>query len=603
MAKKSSTNKGRKALEKDQALLVTFEKTYLLKVVQSDFKQKEIIKITRVFDPREKIEGLLKGEDISQFDVDKVLSKSYASKPKDEQDLLRVFRFSFSDSTTKEKFAKMFSEHKDVVNVENDEIAEAYGTPVPVPNDDKYKLLWGMEKIKARDVWDCSKGCGVVVAVIDTGVDYKHPDLNHNMWEPTPGKMGLNFTNDNGGNPFDPMDGHGHGTHVSGTIAAEGNNQYGVIGVAPQAKIMALKALYNSKYGHVSDLANALVSAALLGADVINNSWGFVDRVPSNYTLSVAVTFAFNQGSIVVFGAGNANDNTVHYYPQNDKRTITVASTDGLDKKAASSNFGDEVDVSAPGVKIYSTLPGSNFGYDSGTSMAAPHVSGMIALILSKHPNLDFETVKNVVQTYSIPFPNDVTLGAGRISLEHLEELLCSCGSSACGIQTILGKRVLEYKRLSKFNVVPSSGSKGCTNVVPQKCYPVKIPNIKPCFELYWGDSKEDQIETRDTEVVYIRVCNPYNNVAFKGLKITSITISPVHILPNHDPSIRIIPSEIICYDNVLPCSCSTREFALLTRSAVPGQYKVHFEYCMDEVALLGKKHGKDEFSIRLINS
>jgi subtilisin family serine protease len=284
-----------------------------------------------------------------------------------------------------------------------------------LPNDSYYTSgqLWGLTKIQAPKAWDIAQGEGVVVAVIDTGVDYNHEDLFDNIWVNSTvvsdvngdGKIDLRDCDTNGNgiiernemkedmvgrdfvnNDIDPWDDHYHGSHCAGTIAAVGNNGKGVIGVAPKAKIMAVKGLSLSGSGPSTVLAKGIKYAADMGADVSSNSYG--GQGLSN-VFDDAVNYATSKGCVVVVAAGNANSETLTGSPANCENAITVAATDSSDKKAYFSSYGVKIDVAAPGVDIYSTFPMARGPYASisGTSMACPHVSGLAGLIISR--NLD----------------------------------------------------------------------------------------------------------------------------------------------------------------------------------------------------------------------
>lgn len=264
-----------------------------------------------------------------------------------------------------------------------------------------YGDLWGLHKINASSAWDKSTGAGVLVAVVDTGVDYNHPDIAANV---VPGR---DFVGASTGNPQqadDPMDHFGHGTHVAGTIAAVGNNDSGVIGVAWQAKVMPVRALDDNGQGLDSTLAAAVKYAADNGADVINASWG---GSGSSQTIADAVSYAYSMGVVFVASAGNDSDNADNFYPAAYWNVITVAASDPDDQLASFSNWGSKIDVAAPGVDILSlraagTSMGTPFydGYTraNGTSMAAPHVSGLAALILSAHPEYSNEDVRQAIR-------------------------------------------------------------------------------------------------------------------------------------------------------------------------------------------------------------
>ncbi len=238
------------------------------------------------------------------------------------------------------------------------------------PNDPLYQDLYGLQKIHAEQAWDITTGShNIVVAVIDTGIDYTHPDLAANMWinpDELPNNgldddndgfidniYGADFVNNDG----DPMDGHSHGTHCAGTIAAVGNNGVGVVGVNWNTKLMAVKGLSDQGTGTFGGLAASIVWAANNGAHVLSNSWGMSSRLPSLPIIETAVRYAYAKGCVVVFAAGNSNDDTQFYSPQNMQEPLVVAATDRNDQKADFSNYGSSVDVCAPGVGILSTVP------------------------------------------------------------------------------------------------------------------------------------------------------------------------------------------------------------------------------------------------------
>jgi|GEM_PF-2427469 len=300
------------------------------------------------------------------------------------------------------------------------------------PNDPFFSDLYGLHNtgqtggtvnsdIKAVEVWDFQVGdSAVIIADIDTGVDYTHPDLLGNMWA-NPGEIPGNGIDDDG-NGFiddfrgwdfynmdnDPMDDHGHGTHTAGTIAAEGNNGLGVVGVTWKAKIMPLKFLNSGGSGSSEDAALAIIYAADMGAKVASNSWGCGPSFDCfSQTLEDAIEYAQNKGMLFVAAAGNAgNDNDmIMTYPCTSiqSNVVCVAATDDSDKMAFFSSFGaNTVDLGAPGVNILSTVPTGSCvlcdpsGYISlsGTSMATPHVSGVAALIFSAFPSFQLEEIK-----------------------------------------------------------------------------------------------------------------------------------------------------------------------------------------------------------------
>jgi len=278
------------------------------------------------------------------------------------------------------------------------------------PNDTYYSLLWGLHNtgqsngtagvdIDAPDAWNLSTGSSdVVIAVVDTGVEYTHPDLAANMWvnskDPVNGVdddgnglsddyRGWDFTNKDN----DPLDDNGHGTHCAGIIAATGNNGVGVTGVNWKARIIPLKFLDSSGSGYTSDAISAILYANKMGATVISCSWGGSE---SSQSLKDAID---SSSAIVVCAAGNSGvdtDKTPNYPSSfNSSNIISVASITRTNARSSFSNYGlTSVDLGAPGSEIGSTYLNKSYVYMSGTSMATPYVSGVAALLLGKEPGL-----------------------------------------------------------------------------------------------------------------------------------------------------------------------------------------------------------------------
>lgn len=292
-----------------------------------------------------------------------------------------------------------------------------------IPNDPNYNQQWGMPKIDIETAWNKTLGNDIIVGVVDTGVDYQNSDISLNMWKNSQGHFGYDFSN----NTPNPMDSDGHGTHVAGIISAISNNEKQIAGVAPKAKIMAIKVFPNA---YDSRCAAGIKYAVDNGAKVINNSYGPTSRRPSNPVIEDAVSYAYSKGVIVVFAAGNSNDDVQYYSPANYSKVIAVGATDINDKRASFSNYGAQVAISAPGVSILSLRPNSNTPVNkSGTSMAAPFVTGVIALILKLNPNSStFDTVKKKLQTNGDTINTDKPIGkrlnAGKSVIKDPEQLL-----------------------------------------------------------------------------------------------------------------------------------------------------------------------------------
>jgi len=314
-----------------------------------------------------------------------------------------------------------------VLSVSEDEISNwgkftvhvQHGKDASVPNDANFSKLWGMDHWGDRDIdaveaWKKFNGSsqGIVLAVIDTGIDYTHPDLQDQMWvnpNEIPGNgidddqngivddvHGADFANNDG----DPLDDQMHGTHCAGTIAGKGNNGIGVAGVAWQGvRLMALKFLSASGGGRTSDAVKALNYAVAMGARVTSNSWG---GGGSSSAMRVAIERAERAGMLFVAAAGNegSNNDEKPHFPSNyaSASIISVASTTFKGTLSSFSCFGAKtVDVAAPGSAIYSTVPGGKYRSLSGTSMATPHVSGLVALVWMYRPKLSMQQVKDIV--------------------------------------------------------------------------------------------------------------------------------------------------------------------------------------------------------------
>lgn len=289
-------------------------------------------------------------------------------------------------------------------------VAKAIGEKPFVDVPDLGGNNWGADLVKAPETWAKGyTGQGVVVAVLDTGVDYNHQDLSSNIWTNSKEIAG-NGKDDDGngyiddyygwnfdGNNNSTLDVNGHGTHVSGTIAGV-NNGYGVTGIAYNSKIMPVKVLDDEGLGSYSAIANGIYYAVDNGADVINLSLG---GGRSNDTLQKAIEYASSKGVIVVMAAGNDGGSQPAYPARYAKNYgLAVGAVDQNKNLADFSNRAgaDQLAyVTAPGVNVYSTLPGNEYASYSGTSMATPHVAGVVALMLSANPNLSDAQVRQIL--------------------------------------------------------------------------------------------------------------------------------------------------------------------------------------------------------------
>jgi len=429
-----------------------------------------------------------------------------------ERALYRDYKVTFERDVDAQEAIARLKRDPDVEYAQENYLNQLQGVPLPVasyiPNDyyladdlkpgfwregswgQTYPDLWGLQKIQAVETWNeftnpaSDPGSDVIVAVVDTGVGLGHPDLSGNIFcnqndppgdadgDGDPDDDGNGFIDDTNGWDFsgdtdvddpnliepdnDPSDQIGHGTHCSGTIAAVGNNGIGVVGVAPNAKILPVKMFPNSFDDVAAQAIRYAASFAESGRRVILScSWGPSTRVPSKPVLERAIDYAVEEkGCLVVFSAGNSDDDVAYYSPANYSKTIAVAASDHNDQRSiwntqarSASNFGDRIDVAAPGggdpgwaalglnsVKdILSTMPddsdyagaypelmvSSNYYRLAGTSMACPHVSGLAALIWSKDPALSSTEVRNILCVSSDdvgPPGRDEDSGWGRIN-------------------------------------------------------------------------------------------------------------------------------------------------------------------------------------------
>ena len=281
----------------------------------------------------------------------------------------QVIRLRLPQSLEAEKVLSLLRAMGQVSYAEVDEVRRAFD----VPNDPYYGQQWQFGSIQAEGGWSKTHGStSVTLAVIDTGIDYNHPDLS--------GKVlaGYNYVSGNS----DPYDDNGHGSHVAGLAAAMTNNSVGVAGVDWQARILPLKVLDSSGSGYDSDIASAIRYAADNGAEVINMSLGGSD---SSTTLQNAVNYAYGKGVVIVAAAGNDGSSSVSY-PAAYNGVIAVGATDSSNQRADFSNYGSRLDLVAPGVSVLSTYPGNRYQSMSGTSMSSPIVAGGACLMLAAFP-------------------------------------------------------------------------------------------------------------------------------------------------------------------------------------------------------------------------
>lgn len=362
-------------------------------------------------------------------------------------------------AVVKEKFeglvadpAVEYVEKNWIINLNDFSAPQSVESALTENRDEQFSKQWGLlndgrnsggwfsrgkagEDINATQAWNVETGNrDLVVAVIDTGVDYTHSDLKSNTWK-NEGEIAGNGIDDDGngfvddvyGYDFankdaDPMDGHSHGTHSAGVIGAR-HNGAGIMGVMANVKIMSIKFLSDSGSGETIDAISSIDYAVANGAKILSNSWG---GGAYSEALKESIENARDKGVLFVAAAGNSrSDNDARAtYPANYEveNVISVGAMDGKGNRSSFSNYGQEtVHVFAPGSNILSTVPGERYKKMSGTSMATPMVSGVLGLLLSKEDQLSFSEIKERIYKTAVPNATLITKAkSGRIEAYRL---------------------------------------------------------------------------------------------------------------------------------------------------------------------------------------
>jgi type VII secretion-associated serine protease mycosin len=312
-----------------------------------------------------------------------------------------------TDEKTATALVRKGQQAEHAVSVELDQVVTALG--VPTGTDTYRSQQWDFAKIRIADAWQRSTGAGVTVAVIDTGVEAAHPDLAGHVL------AGKDYVAKTEGVSSDP---NGHGTHVAGTIAAVTGNGTGVSAIAPDTKILPIRVLAANGSGSMADAAAGIIWAADHGANVVNMSLGSTSPLAA---MTNAITYARSKGVTVIAAAGNERaKGSPTSYPAADAGVIAVAATESNDAVASYSNKGNYVDVAAPGSLIWSTVPVSQGSYQmySGTSMAAPHVAAVAALLKAYSPALTPDQIEQALESSAVDLGakgKDNDFGYGRI--------------------------------------------------------------------------------------------------------------------------------------------------------------------------------------------
>ncbi|WP_052343721.1 S8 family serine peptidase [Bacillus massiliigorillae] len=321
-----------------------------------------------------------------------------------------------------QEIAKELVQYKEIAYVQpNTKVKKSFVSQEPY-----YYKQWYLPKIEAPKAWDVTKGSSdVVVAVVDGGAQKDHPDLKNSIVSPIDMVTGSSdYIADN------------HGTHVAGIIAAA-FNKYGTAGIAPNTKIMPIN-VFDGEYAETFTIAAAIEYAVKNGADIINLSFG---DYAYDYVEDNIIQYAVKNGVVVIAAAGN-EDTDLEFYPAAYANVIAVSATDRYDNVTYFSNYGKYVDVSAPGEGIMSTIAGSRYAVMDGTSMAAPVVSGIAALILAKNPFTTVGEVQTILKKSSVDYGNrgwDMFYGSGRVS--------------AYKALTLTGSPISNFKSPSSFTI------------------------------------------------------------------------------------------------------------------------------------------------------
>ena len=351
------------------------------------------------------------------------------------QRLSAVYKLKFSPDADVASMARNFGKDPLVEYAQPNYIKRPCSEISGELNDFFYEDQWALRAIDALDAWKIEKGSSdVIIAIVDSGVDYNHEDLKPRIWI-NPGEIdGNGLDDDENGyvddirgwdfvdSPYlpadvdqldrdnDPMDENGHGTHVSGIAAAVPNNSKGIAGITWNCRIMALRG--GGDFFEDDDLSAAIVYAADNGAHVINMSWGGEEL---SYIIRDALEYAYDRGCVLVGAAGN-DDRPAVIYPAIHKNVIAVGATDKFDRKAHFSNYGPGLDIVAPGHRVFGTTLGNRYSDWSGTSMAAPVVSGVVALMLSRRPGLTNDEVAQILRFSADEVDDPLLEGIGRVN-------------------------------------------------------------------------------------------------------------------------------------------------------------------------------------------
>jgi len=398
------------------------------------------------------------------------------------------------------------------------------------PNDPLFNSQWNLRRINAELAWDMTgSSSDIIIAILDTGVNYNHEDLKNKMWrDSASGNYGYDFVN----NDPDPMDDHKHGTMVAGITAAAVNNGLGIAGIAKNSKIMAVKVMDSTGEGKVEDIAKGIRYATDHGARVINMSFGLSS--PSQI-LAEAIDWAWSHGVVLVAATGNKGLNQIDY-PATNPKVLGVGAIDQNDFITSFSNYGPEIDVVAPARNIVSSswMPTAQLNFyemGSGTSFAAAHVSGLVALLLSTDPSLSpAQIIKRIRASADklagmngIAFTNQY--GYGRINLSNAVSFDKIGPQISAAINNEAGNFVLSGT-ITDDNTPSSIDPNITTSNVKSASYKIDDGNWIPLFEIVqkapFAFNMVLQNITATNKTVTIRAIDTSDNTSISTINISA---------------------------------------------------------------------------------
>lgn len=505
------------------------------------------------------------------------------------RDLQRSYVMTLGPQVAVEEAISRLSNDPAIDYVEPDYLMKFFNTP----NDPNYSFIYALNNtgqtggtsgsdIDAELAWDTETGDEtVVVAVIDSGLDWDHADLDDNIWSNTDEVTGNNLDNDGNGykndvRGYDFGDGDndpdddcfsidpdvyadGHGTHVAGIIGAEGNNAVLGVGVAWDVQLMPLKVAMANCTMPTSAVVSALAYAQNNGAKVVNMSLGG----PASGSLQSAIEGASGAGLLLVAAAGNdGGDDASSSYPAAYSQVMAVVATDDDDLKASYSNYGNWVTLAAPGDTIYSTLPMGGAGYKSGTSMASPMVAGVAALVYSQYPSLTAAQVKTRL-TDSCEDIDGLNpgiaglLGAGRVNAARALMGITSISPNTGVIGSTFSVTIMGHSMVPGLSV--SLQKSGQTDITATNV-------VQPGLTVLTGDFDLTGVSSGTWDVVI--TIGQTSKTIEDGFNITGLTLNSVD--PSIAPNSGISPSITLSGENF--SGSMTAELTRTGQTSIPGQ-------------------------------